>query len=167
MSWKRTDKLMETIRHYAGFPATGVSLQQMVQFGEKPSTGMGAYDPYASCTADSEIIRNSLPRVPIPLRRTSDTARTSSRRTWRPTRWPERDGINKESAGLVCTIIRGAHNPAKTQPRQRDQRPLAQSAQTKIERIITHNTEPESEQQWWKWRQEWLIECPTILRVDR
>jgi pyruvate dehydrogenase kinase 2/3/4 len=39
MSWKPTDKLMSTISHYAGFPATGVSLRQMVQFGEKPSTG--------------------------------------------------------------------------------------------------------------------------------
>nr|XP_036585879.1 uncharacterized protein CTRU02_04030 [Colletotrichum truncatum]KAF6796070.1 hypothetical protein CTRU02_04030 [Colletotrichum truncatum] len=39
MSWKKTDKLMDTIRHYASFPATGVSLRQMVQFGEKPSVG--------------------------------------------------------------------------------------------------------------------------------
>ncbi|KAL2160863.1 hypothetical protein VTH06DRAFT_1060 [Thermothelomyces fergusii] len=39
MSWKKSDRLMETIRHYASFPATGVSLRQMVQFGEKPSTG--------------------------------------------------------------------------------------------------------------------------------
>jgi pyruvate dehydrogenase kinase 2/3/4 len=30
---------MDTIRHYARFPATGVSLRQMVQFGEKPSVG--------------------------------------------------------------------------------------------------------------------------------
>lgn len=30
---------MDTIRHYAKFPATGVSLRQMVQFGEKPSVG--------------------------------------------------------------------------------------------------------------------------------
>jgi pyruvate dehydrogenase kinase 2/3/4 len=30
---------MSTIRHYANFPATGVSLRQMVQFGEKPSVG--------------------------------------------------------------------------------------------------------------------------------
>jgi len=30
---------MNTISHYANFPATGVSLQQMVQFGEKTSTG--------------------------------------------------------------------------------------------------------------------------------
>ena len=30
---------METIKHYSGFPATGVSLRQMVQFGETPSTG--------------------------------------------------------------------------------------------------------------------------------
>ncbi|KAB5585839.1 kinase isozyme 4 [Coniochaeta sp. 2T2.1] len=39
MSWRKTEKLMDTIRHYASFPATGVSLRQMVQFGEKPSTG--------------------------------------------------------------------------------------------------------------------------------
>jgi hypothetical protein len=30
---------MDTIRHYANFPATGVSLRQMVQFGERPSVG--------------------------------------------------------------------------------------------------------------------------------
>jgi pyruvate dehydrogenase kinase 2/3/4 len=39
MSWKKSEKLASTISHYAGFPATGVSLRQMVQFGEKPSTG--------------------------------------------------------------------------------------------------------------------------------
>ncbi|KAG9543900.1 hypothetical protein KCU79_g17288, partial [Aureobasidium melanogenum] len=39
MSWKKSTELMDTIRHYANFPATGVSLRQMVQFGEKPSVG--------------------------------------------------------------------------------------------------------------------------------
>jgi pyruvate dehydrogenase kinase 2/3/4 len=39
MSWKGTERLMDTIKHYASFPATGVSLRQMVQFGEKPSIG--------------------------------------------------------------------------------------------------------------------------------
>ncbi|KAI9735743.1 MAG: hypothetical protein M1818_006351 [Claussenomyces sp. TS43310] len=39
MSWKATEALMDTIKHYSNFPATGVSLRQMVQFGEKPSTG--------------------------------------------------------------------------------------------------------------------------------
>ncbi|KAI9870396.1 MAG: hypothetical protein M1830_004298, partial [Pleopsidium flavum] len=39
MSWKKTEMLMDTIKHYSSFPATGVSLRQMVQFGEKPSTG--------------------------------------------------------------------------------------------------------------------------------
>lgn len=39
MSWKKSGKLMDTIRHYANFPATGVSLRQMVQFGERPSVG--------------------------------------------------------------------------------------------------------------------------------
>lgn len=40
MSWKKSERLMDTIKHYSGFPATGVSLRQMVQFGERPSTGM-------------------------------------------------------------------------------------------------------------------------------
>lgn len=40
MSWKASEGLLRTIRHYAKFPATGVSLRQMVQFGERPSTGM-------------------------------------------------------------------------------------------------------------------------------
>ena len=39
MSWKASEMLMDTIKHWAGFPATGVSLRQMVQFGERPSTG--------------------------------------------------------------------------------------------------------------------------------
>jgi len=39
MSWKPSDKLLQTIGHYANFPPTGVSLRQMVQFGEKPSVG--------------------------------------------------------------------------------------------------------------------------------
>ncbi|KAF2762105.1 pyruvate dehydrogenase kinase-like protein [Pseudovirgaria hyperparasitica] len=39
MSWKKSRELMETIKHYSNFPATGVSLRQMVQFGERPSTG--------------------------------------------------------------------------------------------------------------------------------
>ena len=34
---------MDTIKHYSGFPATGVSLRQMVQFGERPSTGTFAF----------------------------------------------------------------------------------------------------------------------------
>lgn len=38
--WKASERLMDTIRHYASFPATGVSLRQMVQFGDRPSTGM-------------------------------------------------------------------------------------------------------------------------------
>lgn len=41
--WKVSQRLMETIAHYASFPATGVSLRQMVQFGDKPSVGMSVY----------------------------------------------------------------------------------------------------------------------------
>lgn len=36
-------QLMETIKHYSNFPATGVSLRQMVQFGSNPSIGMYMY----------------------------------------------------------------------------------------------------------------------------
>jgi len=44
MSWKKSEKLMDTIKHYSGFPATGVSLRQMVQFGERPGTGTAKID---------------------------------------------------------------------------------------------------------------------------
>ncbi|RYP92372.1 hypothetical protein DL770_001472 [Monosporascus sp. CRB-9-2] len=39
MSWRASARLMDTISHYAKFPATGVSLRQMVQFGERSSIG--------------------------------------------------------------------------------------------------------------------------------
>jgi pyruvate dehydrogenase kinase 2/3/4 len=62
MAWKKPDKLMDMVAHYANFvshpfppmcphpltvrePATGVSLRQMVQFGERPSTGECAAGP--------------------------------------------------------------------------------------------------------------------------
>ncbi|GAO52007.1 alpha-ketoacid dehydrogenase kinase [Saitoella complicata NRRL Y-17804] len=38
--FKFTRALEEQIRHYASFPQTGVSLQQMVQFGSTPSQGV-------------------------------------------------------------------------------------------------------------------------------
>lgn len=37
--WRETPALVEKIDHYSHFPATGVSLQQMVQFGGYPSDG--------------------------------------------------------------------------------------------------------------------------------
>lgn len=55
MSWKASEMLMETIKHYSGFPATGVSLRQMVQFGERPSTGRTAY-PYCSEKREAYVI---------------------------------------------------------------------------------------------------------------
>jgi pyruvate dehydrogenase kinase 2/3/4 len=57
MSWKKTDTLMDTIRHYAGFPATGVSLRQMVQFGERPSTGIYDFE------STKEVSRRSIANV--------------------------------------------------------------------------------------------------------
>jgi hypothetical protein len=69
MSWKKSDVLMDTIRHYSGFPATGVSLRQMVQFGEKPSTGMCDSDFKITKSRDvmakCERHRYSVPRFPI------------------------------------------------------------------------------------------------------
>jgi hypothetical protein len=60
MAWKATAELSNLIKHYANFPATGVSLRQMyapsvqevlfaaptfgrVQFGSNPSTGESRY----------------------------------------------------------------------------------------------------------------------------
>ncbi|KAI5855908.1 mitochondrial branched-chain alpha-ketoacid dehydrogenase kinase-domain-containing protein [Tricharina praecox] len=37
--WKPSKSLMDKITHYSTFPATGVSLRQMVQFGQNPSQG--------------------------------------------------------------------------------------------------------------------------------
>lgn len=37
--WKPSKTLMSTVTHYSSFPATGVSLRQMVQFGQNPSQG--------------------------------------------------------------------------------------------------------------------------------
>jgi hypothetical protein len=80
---------MDTIGHYAGFPATGVSLQQMVQFGEKPSTGEDA-----SLLAEVVVLivttRDPFPRISIPFRRASDTACPPGTRTRNPARWFER-----------------------------------------------------------------------------
>lgn len=55
--WKPSERLMDTIRHYASFPATGVSLRQMVQFGDRPSTGMN----YERVCAIYSYITNSHP----------------------------------------------------------------------------------------------------------
>lgn len=37
--WRITDELKKKIYHFARYPATGVSLRQMVQFGSQPSAG--------------------------------------------------------------------------------------------------------------------------------
>ncbi|KAK6535315.1 [Pyruvate dehydrogenase (acetyl-transferring)] kinase isozyme 4 [Orbilia ellipsospora] len=39
MSWKMSRSLIDKISHYSRFPATPVSLRQMVQFGQNPSPG--------------------------------------------------------------------------------------------------------------------------------
>ena len=50
MAWKKSEMLMDTIKHYSSFPATGVSLRQMVQFGERSSTGTERAGRRGSCT---------------------------------------------------------------------------------------------------------------------
>lgn len=75
MSWKASERLMDTIRHYARFPATGVSLRQMVQFGEKPSVGtfllasspLRAPGPFTGALT-LDFLRNPVPSFPIPRR---------------------------------------------------------------------------------------------------
>ena len=64
---------METITHYASFPATGVSLRQMVQFGDRPSTGESSLFLLAVAVLIST--RNPLPRLPVRLRRAPHPSR--------------------------------------------------------------------------------------------
>ena len=74
MSWKKSDVLMDTIKHYSNFPATGVSLRQMVQFGERPSTGEYALEDslYSNGqTSPNNGYRHALPSVAVPVRRAS------------------------------------------------------------------------------------------------
>ncbi len=60
---------MDTIKHYSGFPATGVSLRQMVQFGERPSVGMFECQPFLSLEVN--LKRSSAKRLPGTLFRAS------------------------------------------------------------------------------------------------
>lgn len=63
MSWKKSEKLMDTIKHYSGFPATGVSLRQMVQFGERPGTGTAKIDYQNSETTNVNELQGTLFRA--------------------------------------------------------------------------------------------------------
>lgn len=65
---------MDTIKHYSGFPATGVSLRQMVQFGESPSTGkiILGVPPCGGHLLLCHLLisvasRDTLPRIAVPL----------------------------------------------------------------------------------------------------
>jgi pyruvate dehydrogenase kinase 2/3/4 len=49
---------MDTIKHYSSFPATGVSLRQMVQFGANPSTG--AFDALQLCLCSVMSMRTNM-----------------------------------------------------------------------------------------------------------
>ncbi|KAJ5112634.1 hypothetical protein N7532_000679, partial [Penicillium argentinense] len=64
--WKPSERLMETIRHYASFPATGVSLRQMVQFGDRPSTGTFSSAAHAGRGEgeEEEVTKRTLLRIP-------------------------------------------------------------------------------------------------------
>jgi hypothetical protein len=83
MSWKTSERLMDTIRHYASFPATGVSLRQMVQFGEKPSTGAWSFASLLSCFPASCF---PLPAARCPLPASRSPAPSSQLRFPRPPR---------------------------------------------------------------------------------
>lgn len=122
MSWKRTENLMQTIKHYASFPATGVSLRQMVQFGEKPSVGMLNATCLPTGRHQLTYHRNAIPSLTIPLRRTTNTAGPPGTRAERATRRPRRVPSNRKSSRLVCSIIRGDHRATTSQHPLRHQR---------------------------------------------
>ncbi len=74
MSWKKTAELMDTIRHYASFPATGVGLRQMVQFGERPSTSK----PLEQCSSFRHGSNQSDSRSQAPSSELPSSSRRSS-----------------------------------------------------------------------------------------
>ncbi len=108
MAWKASEVLMETIKHYSSFPATGVSLRQMVQFGERPSTG---YSLSYRCVIFLNsgliefLVRYPFPCISIPRRRASYTSGPSGARAWRATRWTKRYAVDQKSAGLVRAVV--------------------------------------------------------------
>ncbi|EEP81438.1 hypothetical protein UREG_06303 [Uncinocarpus reesii 1704] len=72
--WKASERLMDTIGHYASFPATGVSLRQMVQFGHRPSTGMldtGVYYCFCQPTGAQAVLNLVLWKITGTLFRAS------------------------------------------------------------------------------------------------
>lgn len=139
--WKPSQRLMETISHYASFPATGVSLRQMVQFGDRPSTGRFIlrtpvlpawcgvtvwrdYTPVRQGLADPVTLpksRHPVPRVAIPVGRTSHSPSASCPGSGRAPRWAQRDAFYQEGAGLVCAVFRGMTHcrslPARGDPK--------------------------------------------------
>lgn len=40
MTWRASKELMAQVHHFAAFPQTSVSLQQMVQFGKSPESNI-------------------------------------------------------------------------------------------------------------------------------
>lgn len=114
MPWKASEMLMETIKHYSTFPATGVSLRQMVQFGETPSTGAFLL-PSMISGRDGRLtnswFRNAFPCISVFIRRASHTPRPSSTRTWGFARWIEWSSLNQKSSGLVRAVIWGIFCP--------------------------------------------------------
>lgn len=55
--WKPSKALMDTITHYSSFPATGVSLRQMVQFGQNPSQGKTLHQHDGFSVAQVELFQ--------------------------------------------------------------------------------------------------------------
>jgi hypothetical protein len=72
---------MDTIKHYSQFPATGVSLRQMVQFGERPSIGMKFQSGHETNSLDTraDFVVAVKERYFVPL----NSCLKSSRFDWR------------------------------------------------------------------------------------
>ena len=70
MTWRASKELMERIHHFASFPQTSVSLQQMVQFGRAPLrdkdhmlTLLGSNPSQGTLLRASQFLAGSLHRL--------------------------------------------------------------------------------------------------------
>lgn len=147
--WKPSQHLMETIKHYANFPATGVSLRQMVQFGDRPSTGNfpRAWRNHllVACISDEfqalfSVHRNFSPRNSPSVSRTGFRTWGSclmasarclrSKRSRTGMRSPSRYAIflppssrppTRLEMGMTHTLVAGNHHPIPAIPDARSQ----------------------------------------------
>lgn len=114
---------MDTIRHYASFPATGVSLRQMVQFGDRPSTGMyTAVCLFKQCPASIRAFQENSSAadlmISFPIQELSFVLHSSSLRN-SPSAWriAFRTSVNFPTGSVRCPLSKRSRTGTRNHSR--------------------------------------------------